>query len=70
MDSSVLKEFMTGTVGGMEITPMFLFMGAILMETAIVMVIASRFLKYKWNRIANIASGALHTLAVGSSQFL
>ena len=70
MDSSVLNEFITGTVGGMQITPMFLFIGAILMETAIVMVIVSRFVKYRWNRIANIASGILHTLAVGSSMFV
>ncbi len=40
---------------------------AILMETAIAMVLFSRILKYKANRIANIAIGALHTLAVALS---
>lgn len=70
MDSTHLSEFLTGTVGGMVITPMFLFFGAILMETAIVMVLLSRILSYKWNRITNIASGIIHTLAVSASLFV
>src|SRR5210317_109721 len=70
MNPERLNEFMTGVVGGMTITPLFLFFGAILMETAIVMVLLSRILKYKWNRITNIASGILHTLAVSASLFV
>jgi len=70
MNPERLNEFMTGTVGGMEITPGFLFGGAILMETSIVMVLLSRILKYKWNRIANIIAGVIHTLAVSSSLFV
>lgn len=42
-------------------------MFAILMETAIAMVLFSRILKYKINRIANIIVGVLHTLAVAGS---
>ncbi len=37
---------------------------AILMETAIVMVLLSRVLKYRVNRWANIVAGVIHTLAV------
>ena len=37
---------------------------AILMETAIVMVVLSRVLKYRANRWANIGSGVFHTLFV------
>ena len=70
MNPEILNEFMTGIVGGMTITPQFLFVGAILMETAIVMVLLSRILKYKWNRIANIISGVIHTLAVSGSMFV
>ncbi len=48
---------------------MFL-VGAILMETAIVMVVLSRVLKYRANRWANIISGVIHTLAVFGSMFV
>jgi hypothetical protein len=37
---------------------------AALMETAMVMVLLSRFLKYRANRWANIVVGVMHTLAV------
>jgi hypothetical protein len=42
---------------------------AVLMETAIAMVLLSRILKYGANRWANIIVGAIHTLAVFSSLF-
>jgi hypothetical protein len=70
MNPERLQEFMTGLVGGLTITPVFLFIGSILMETAIVMVLFSRILKYKWNRITNIISGLIHTLAVFGSMFV
>lgn len=70
MNPERLNEFITGTVGGMTITPMFLFIGGILMETAIVMVLFSRILNYRWNRITNIISGIIHTLAVSASLFV
>ena len=66
----LIQEIMTGSVGGMEFTPLFLLIGAMLMETAIVMVLLSRILKYKWNRITNIISGIIHTLAVSASMFV
>jgi phosphotransferase system glucose/maltose/N-acetylglucosamine-specific IIC component len=40
---------------------------AILMETAIVMVLLSRFLKYSANRWANIIAGIFHTVFVAWS---
>ena len=70
MDSSVLKEILTGSVGGLQITQGFLLGAAILMETAIVMVLLSRVLKYRANRWANIIAGAIHTAAVFSSMFV
>ena len=42
-------------------------MTAILMETAIAMVLLSRVLKYRPNRWANILMGAFHTLFVSWS---
>ena len=63
----MIQEIMTGGVGGMTFTPLFLLVGAILMETAIVMVLLSRILNHKWNRITNIIAGIIHTLAVSAS---
>ena len=70
MNPTRLDEFMNGVVRGMIITPMFLFIGGVLMETAIVMVLLSRVFKYKWNRITNILAGIIHTLAVLASLFV
>jgi hypothetical protein len=42
---------------------------AVLMETAIAMVILSRMLKYRANRWANIVAGVIHTLSVAASLF-
>ncbi len=42
-DSSLLKEILTGSVGGLQITQGFLLGAAILMETAIVMVLLSGY---------------------------
>ncbi len=70
MDSSLLKQYLTGQVGGLEITPMFLFFSAILMETAIAMVLFSRLLPRAWSRWSNVAVGILHTLAVSASLFV
>ena len=65
-----IEEIMTGSVGGMVFTPINLLIGAVLMETAIVMVLLSRILDYRWNRITNIISGIIHTLAVCASTFV
>jgi hypothetical protein len=69
-DPSVLKEIITGQVGTLEISQGFLLGAAILMETAIAMVLFSRILKYGPNRWANMIVGVIHTLAVLSSMFV
>lgn len=70
MDPAVLQEMMTGTVGGLEMTQEMFLVGAILMETAIAMVVLSRVLKYRANRWANIIVGVIHTAAVFLSLFV
>lgn len=70
MDANILKQFLTGSVDGMEITQGFLFAGAILMEIPIVMILLSRFLKYKANRIANIIAGSIKTVAMLLTMFV
>ena len=69
-DPATLKDLMTGSVGGVQFTDGFMLGAAILMETAIVMVLLSRVLPYKANRWANIVAGVIHTTAVFGSMFV
>ena len=68
-DPEALKQLITGTVGSLQMTEGFLVGAAILMETAIAMVLLSRVLKYRANRWANIIAGIIHTAAVSLSLF-
>jgi hypothetical protein len=70
MDSSVLKDILSGSTGGIQITQGFLLVAAIIMEIPIAMVVLSLVLEYKWNRLANIFAGAIKTLAVFASMFV
>jgi hypothetical protein len=66
MDPGLRQAFESGVVNGssIRITPIFLLYGAILMETAMLMVILPRILPRTANKIANIVVGILHSLAV------
>jgi hypothetical protein len=68
MDPSMLK-LMIAEQGPVKMTPGFMLLAAILMETAIAMIVLSRILSYKANRIANILIGIVHTLSVAGSLF-
>lgn len=71
MDPVTLRTMTsTGQVGSIQITQGFLLGAAVLMETAIAMVLLSRVLEYRANRWANIVIGALQTAAVISSMFV
>jgi hypothetical protein len=70
MDSRMLAGYLAGGVDGMSITPIFLLYGAILMETAMLMVVLPRVLRRGANRIVNIVAGVIHTLAVAGSLFV
>jgi hypothetical protein len=69
-DPAILKEITTGTVGGVQFTDGVMLGAAILMESAIVMVLLSRVLPYKANRWTNIIAGVIHTAAVFGSMFV
>jgi hypothetical protein len=70
MDPELMKLIASGSVGVVTMTQGFLLGAAMLMETAIAMVLLSRILSYRANRIANIAVGFLHTAAVAASMFV
>jgi hypothetical protein len=61
------KQFQAGQVGSIHITQGFVLVGALLMETAIAMVLLSRVLPYRANRWANIIVGVLQTAQVAWS---
>ena len=62
MDVNLLKQYLTGIVNGMEMNENLLLGAAILMEIPISMVLLSRILNYKTNRLANIIAGIIMTL--------
>src|SRR6478672_5973579 len=67
LQPEVTRRFAEGYAGDIQITQGFVLVTAVLMETAIAMVLLSRLLPYRANRWANILVGALHTLFVGWS---
>jgi hypothetical protein len=69
IDPLMFSKIVTGT-SAVRMTPGALLAAAILMETAIVMILLSRVLNYRANRWSNIIAGVIHTLAVFSSMFV
>ena len=61
MDANLLKGFMNGHVGGIEVTQGFLLAAAALVEIPISMVLLSRVLGHPANRWANIGAGVTMT---------
>ncbi len=61
------KQLQAGQTGGMQLTQGFVLITAVLMETAIAMVLLSWVLSYRANRWANIIAGAFHTAFVAWS---
>jgi hypothetical protein len=64
LQKELWQKFAEGFAGSIPITQGFVLLTAVLMETAIAMVILSRVLKYGANRWMNIIMGAFHTLFV------
>jgi hypothetical protein len=69
LQKEATKQLLSGYVGSIHITQGFVLVGAVLMETAIAMVLLSRVLPYRANRWANIIVGVLQTASVAWSLF-
>ena len=67
LQKELMKQLAAGYVGSIQITQEFVLVTAVLMETAIAMVLLSRILKYSANRWANIVAGLFHTAFVSWS---
>ena len=63
MQQGIVKDLLAGYFGAIPITQGFLLGVSILLEIPISMILLSRILKYKINRIANIAAGFIMTAA-------
>jgi hypothetical protein len=64
LQKEMTDQLMAGYAGSIQITEGFVLATAVLMETAILMVLLSRVLKYRANRWANIVAGLFHTAFV------
>jgi hypothetical protein len=70
MNPSMLKGFLAGHVAGIDVTQGFLLASGALVEVPMAMVLLSRLLGYRANRIANIAAGAFMTAVQLGSNFV
>ena len=61
MDPELLRQYLTGNVNGLAVTPGFLLGAAILISIPITMVLLSRVLNYRANRWANITAATFMT---------
>jgi len=64
-----LNQLIAGEMGGMEITQIFLLSFAVLMELTMVMIVLSRILSYKLNRLSNIVVGLIMTFIQAATLF-
>lgn len=62
-----ITEIMSGVVNGTQITEELLFIGGFLVEIPILMVLLSRFLPYKANRLANLITATITLLVIISN---
>lgn len=60
----------TGGAGGIKMNEPTLLAAAILLEIPILLVLLSRILKYKANRMANIIGGSIKTLVMAGTLFM
>jgi Family of unknown function (DUF6326) len=61
------RGVLSGQLGSIHITQGSVLVGAIILETAIAMVLLSRVLPYRANRWANIIAAVIQTVAVAGS---
>jgi len=70
MEAGVLKEYLTGQIGGIQLTQVFLLMAGISMEIPFTMIVLTRVLKYRVNRWTNIIAGTVMAIYQLSTMFI
>jgi len=69
MNPTMLKGFLNGNVAGIDISQGFLLASGVLVEIPMAMVLMSRILGYRANRVANVVAGAVMTAVQLGSNF-
>jgi hypothetical protein len=70
MDAPVLRQFLTGHVDGLHITPTFLLAAGVLIEIPIAMALVSRIVtNHAVNRWANIVAALVMTIVQAATLF-
>src|SRR5262249_39601527 len=64
LQKAAAQRLASGYEGSVHVTQGFVFFAAVILETAIAMVLLSRVLGYRANRWANIVVGALQALTI------
>ncbi|HEX2646575.1 MAG TPA: DUF6326 family protein [Candidatus Dormibacteraeota bacterium] len=62
MDPHMLRQFLAGNVGGVDVSQGFLLASGMLVEIPMAMVLVSRIAGYRTNRWANVVAGATMTI--------
>ena len=70
MDTDSLRQYISGTINGIDITQNFLLGAAILVEIPMAMVLLSRILKPRLNRLVNILAGLIMTVVQIATLFV
>lgn len=69
MDSTQLKQYLTGDINGVHLSPSFLLASSIMMEIPIAMILFSRILNYGLNRWLNVIAGTIWTVITVATLF-
>jgi len=64
MSAEMLSALLTGEIGGINMNETTLLGAGVLMEIPIAMVLLSRVLKYRANRLTNIIAGLIKTIVM------
>lgn len=70
MDSTLLKQYLSGNVDGLAINEIFLLYAGILMEIPIAMILFSKILPKNINCWANIFAGSVKTIVMIATFFM
>tara|TARA_R110002072_G_scaffold301694_1_gene482036 strand:+ start:6585 stop:7007 length:423 start_codon:yes stop_codon:yes gene_type:complete len=70
MSAEMLNALLTGEIAGIEMNETTLLVSGAIMEISIAMVLLSRILKYKANRLANIIAGLIKTIIMVGTLFM
>lgn len=64
LGKGVLEEMITGYAGAVKLTETLILVAALMVEIPIMMILLSRILNYKINRIANISAACFSILFI------